>query len=130
MEYRRGRPDEPSHPGTNVCATTGDVLIDRVIKTDDVGVWSAMFKPGACTYWHSHEDGQLFFVSTGRGVVVSRDGHVQEVGAGDIVHSAPGEVHWHGAAPDCFVTYTSVSLGVTSQQEPVTADEYRSAWTT
>ena len=126
--YERGRNDLPAEPGTKVCATTGDVLIDNVLTADGISVNAAMFKPGEHTFWHSHENGQLFMVSSGRGVIVTRAGDAYEVKAGDVVWTPPGEEHWHGAAPDCFVTYTSASLGVTTFAEPVETSEYDRHW--
>ena len=42
MEFRRGRGDDPAEPGTKVCATTDDVLIDNVLREGDVAVNSAI----------------------------------------------------------------------------------------
>ena len=35
---------------------------------------------------------------------------------------------WHGAAPDCFFTYTSISMGSVETHEPVTDEEFSKAW--
>jgi quercetin dioxygenase-like cupin family protein len=48
--------------------------------------------------------------------------------AGDVVYTPPGEEHWHGAAPDCFITYTSVSLGGTVTYDEVPDDQYSATW--
>ena len=40
----------------------------------------------------------------------------------------PGEVHWHGAAPDAFLSHTAVSLGLTSWEEEVDEGHYRDAF--
>ncbi|WP_166874956.1 cupin domain-containing protein [Salinibacterium sp. ZJ450] len=126
--YERGRNSLPAELGTTVCATTGDVLIDNVLTDEGISVNGAMFKPGAHTFWHSHENGQLFTVTSGRGAIVTRDGKAHIVQAGDVVFTPPGEEHWHGAAPECFVTYTSASLGKTSFAEPVEPEEYARHW--
>jgi quercetin dioxygenase-like cupin family protein len=126
--YQRGRNDDPAEPGTKVCATTGDVLIDNLLTAEGISVNGAMFKPGQHTFWHSHENGQLFIAGSGRGIVVNRDGEAHEIKAGDVVYTPAGEEHWHGAAPDCFVTYTSASLGKTSFAEPVESAEYERHW--
>jgi quercetin dioxygenase-like cupin family protein len=128
VKFEPGRTSEPAQPGTQVCATTGDVLIDNMLKEDGVSVNGAMFKPGAHTFWHSHERGQIFFISSGRGMIATQDGHAHEVRSGDVVYAPPGEVHWHGAAPDCFVTYTSISLGATKFGEDVASADYASHW--
>ncbi|MFD4351239.1 cupin domain-containing protein [Nocardia sp. NPDC058518] len=126
--YERGRNDLAAEPGTKVCATTGDVLIDNILTADGISVNGAMFKPGEHTFWHSHERGQLFIVGSGKGIIVTRGGEAYVIKAGDVVFTPPGEEHWHGAAPDCFVTYTSASLGVTSFAEPVEPAEYERHW--
>jgi quercetin dioxygenase-like cupin family protein len=128
VEYRRGRSEDPAEPGENVCATTGDVLIDNVLSEEGIAVNSAMFRPGSHTYWHSHESGQLFMVHSGRGMIAVRDGEAQVVQAGDVVYTPPGEEHWHGAAPDCFVAYTSVSLGTTHLSDDLPTEDYENRW--
>jgi hypothetical protein len=52
--------------------------------------------------------------------------------AGDVVYTAPDEWHWHGAAPDHFMTHLSITEGVGDDERPeanwgdhVTDDEYR-----
>jgi quercetin dioxygenase-like cupin family protein len=35
-------------------------------------------------------------------------GPVEEIRPGDIVWFAPGEKHWHGAAPDCAMTHIAI----------------------
>jgi hypothetical protein len=45
--------------------------------------------------------------------------------AGDTVTSAPGEWHWHGAAPGTFIVHLAVSDGTTEWAEHVTDDEYQ-----
>ena len=128
MQYQRGRSDEPAQPGTKVGSTTGDVLLDKVLSADGIAVNSAMFKPGARTFWHTHDRGQLFIVGSGKGMIATRDGQEQVVQAGDVVYAPPGEEHWHGAAPDCFVSYTAVSLGKSNFIEEVSDEQYSSTW--
>jgi quercetin dioxygenase-like cupin family protein len=57
------------------------------------------FEPGARTAWHTHPLGQTLYVVSGLGRVQSWGGPVREIRAGDVVWFAPGEKHWHGAAP-------------------------------
>jgi quercetin dioxygenase-like cupin family protein len=128
LKFEPGRTSEPAQPGTKVCATTGDVLIDNIMTGEGLSVNGAMFKPGSHTFWHSHEHGQIFLVASGRGMIGVRDGSSHVVRAGDVVYAPPGEEHWHGAAPDSFVTYTSISLGKTSFCEPVADEDYTARW--
>ena len=44
-----------------------------------------------------------------RGLHQSRGGEVEELRAGDIVRAAADEWHWHGAAPDHFMTHLSIT---------------------
>jgi hypothetical protein len=39
--------------------------------------------------------------------------------AGDVVHTAPGEKHWHGASPDSSVIHIAISIGGTEWKERV-----------
>jgi quercetin dioxygenase-like cupin family protein len=116
-------------PGSEVGSTTGDVLLDTVLKGEGIAVNCAVLKPGARTFWHTHERGQLFFISSGKGMIATRDGQAQIVQAGDVVWTPPGEEHWHGAAPDAFVTYTAISLGKSTFNAEVSDDEYAQTWT-
>jgi quercetin dioxygenase-like cupin family protein len=88
------------------------------------------FAPGARTAWHCHPGGQTLYVTEGRGLVQSRGGEIIEVRPGDVIYAPPGEWHWHGAAPDHFMTHiamwevddhgTSATWG-----DHVSDDEYR-----
>jgi quercetin dioxygenase-like cupin family protein len=89
----------------------GDVWIDRLAGGEP---WSRMrvsvvrFAPGARNAWHAHAVGQTLHVIDGIGRVQSRGGEVVEVRAGDTVTTSPGEWHWHGAAPDRFMTHLAM----------------------
>jgi quercetin dioxygenase-like cupin family protein len=128
MKYERGRTDEPPQPGTKVCATNGQVLIDNLLTADGISVNTGMFQPGSHTFWHSHEHGQVFIIGSGKGMIANRDGEARVVQAGDVIYTPPGEEHWHGAAPESFVTYTSISLGKTSFGEDVDEQDYDAHW--
>lgn len=126
---RRGGSGAPAvTPSDNIVDTDGDVLLDNVLVADGVSVNDAMFKPCEHTFWHSHEHGQIFFVKSGRGAVVTRDGTVHVMEPGDVLYTPPNEEHWHGASPDCYVQYTAASLGQTQFAEPVDPGDYKKAW--
>ncbi len=91
---------------------TGDVWIDglaRGAEPSRVRVSAVHFTPSARTAWHSHSVGQTLYVTEGRGLVQSRGGEIIEIRPGDLVRAAGGEWHWHGAAPDHFMTHLSVT---------------------
>jgi quercetin dioxygenase-like cupin family protein len=63
--------------------------------------------------------------------VQSRGGAIEEIRPGDIVFTPPGQWHWHGAAPDHFMTHPSITEAVPGDERPeaewgehVTTDEY------
>jgi quercetin dioxygenase-like cupin family protein len=79
------------------------------------------FAPGAHTAWHRHLNGQTLHILDGRGLAQARGGPVIEVGPGDTIETPPVEWHWHGAAPDHFMTHLALSLDLADGQPgPVT----------
>ena len=97
--------------------------------TPDAGIFRVSFEPGARTNWHSHPEGQILHIVTGTGRVRREGGPLVEVTPGDVVYFAPGERHWHGAAPNSPMVHLAInpaagSGGGTDWQEPVTDREY------
>ena len=114
---------------------TGAVYIDSVAApagSSRVNASSVHFTPGARTAWHTHPNGQTIYVTEGVGLAQQRGGPIEVIRPGDRVFFEPGKEHWHGAAPDRFMTHlamlevddegTSAAWG-----EHVTDDEYRAA---
>jgi quercetin dioxygenase-like cupin family protein len=66
------------------------------------------FTPGARTAWHTHPNGQTIWVTEGVGRAQRRGGPLEEIRPGDRVFFAPGEEHWHGAAPDRFMVHVAM----------------------
>src|SRR5437660_5759709 len=91
---------------------TGDVWFDVITRGEDYArmrVNVVRFAPSARTAWHAHPGGQTLYVTEGRGLVQSRGGAVIEIRPGDVIYTPPGEWHWHGAAPDHFMTHIAMS---------------------
>lgn len=104
---------------------TGTVWADPVLPaTDGTTIYNVFFTPGARTHWHRHEAGQVLHVTAGSGFVCAKGDTPQRLGVGDTVWIAPGEMHWHGAAPGSYLLHLAVSLGTTEWHEPVKDDEY------
>ena len=124
------------HPTTKASADhfVGDAWIDRITDAEPpsrIRVNVVRFAPGARNAWHAHSDGQTLHVTEGIGRVQARGGDVLEIRAGDTIYTAPGEWHWHGAAPDHYMTHLSITEAVPGDQRPeadwgehVTDEEY------
>ena len=69
---------------------------------------SVTFEPGARTAWHTHPLGQTLLVTAGAGRAQRWGGPIEEIRPGDIVWFAPGEKHWHGAAPTTAMTHIAI----------------------
>jgi quercetin dioxygenase-like cupin family protein len=104
---------------------TGSVWADPVLRTEHgVIVNTVFFPPLARTHWHRHEWGQILLVTHGRGYVQVREGEGAWIEPGDVVYFPAGEVHWHGAGPEGFLTHTAISLGETEWLDEVSAADY------
>ena len=69
---------------------------------------SVTFEPGARTAWHTHPLGQTLIVTSGCGRVQRWGGPIEEIRPVDVVWFAPGEKHWHGAAPLTAMTHVAI----------------------
>ncbi len=76
---------------------------------------SVTFEPGARTAWHTHPLGQTLIVTAGCGHAQRWGGPVEEIRPGDVVWFAPGEKHWHGAAPDTAMTHLAIQEHLNGQ---------------
>ena len=114
---------------------TGDVFLDSIVQGKEpsrVRVNAVRFTPAARTAWHSHAVGQTLYVTEGRGRIQARGGEISEIRPGDIISTPSGEWHWHGAAPEHYMTHLSITEGVapdddqpeSSWGDHVTDDEY------
>lgn len=88
-----------------------------------------IFEPVARTVWHTHPLGQILIAVSGIGRFQLDGGPVVALHPGDSVTIAPGEKHWHGAAPDQLFIHTSIqAAGEQGEQaiwmEPVSDEEY------
>ena len=113
----------------------GTVYIDPVATASPpsrLQAASVHFTPGARTAWHTHPFGQTIFVTEGIGRCQHRGGPVQTIRPGDRVYFEPGEDHWHGAAPNRFMTHIAMQEvgedgSPVSWGEHVTDEQYNAA---
>ena len=90
---------------------TGAVYIDQVATPSGASRLSASsvhFTPGARTAWHTHPNGQTIYVTEGIGLAQRRSGPIEVIRPGDRVFFEAGEDHWHGAAPNRFMTHLAM----------------------
>jgi quercetin dioxygenase-like cupin family protein len=101
---------------------TGDVYIDTIgapAEGSRLSASSVHFTPGARTAWHTHPNGQTIWVTEGLGVCQRRGGPIEVIRPGDRVFFEPAEDHWHGAAPNRFMTHLAM-LEVDEAGNPAT----------
>jgi quercetin dioxygenase-like cupin family protein len=122
MDITRTRPPSRKAPAEWF---TGDVFLDEIgagAPPSRLRALSVHFAPGARTAWHTHPYGQNIYVTEGVGLCQRRGGPIEVIRPGDRVFFEPGEEHWHGAAPDRFMTHLAMQE-VDDQGSPVTWGE-------
>ena len=90
---------------------TGAVRMDPLFAAPEparVTGLDVTFEPGARTAWHTHPLGQTLIVTAGCGRVQREGGKIEEIKPGDVVWIAPGEKHWHGAAPTTAMSHFAI----------------------
>ncbi len=114
---------------------TGAVYIDTVATPTEPSRLAAAivhFTPGARTAWHIHPNGQTIYVTEGIGLCQREGGPIEVIRAGDRVFFERGEDHWHGAAPNRFMTHLAMQQvddegNAATWGEHVTDEEYGAA---
>lgn len=113
---------------------TGTVRIDPLFQAPHPALVqgaSVTFEPGARTAWHTHPLGQTLIVTAGRGLAQRWGGPVEEIRPGDVVWFAPGEKHWHGAAPATAMTHIAIQENLNGKVvdwlEKVSDEQYQDA---
>ena len=130
MKFQR-ESESPTKHG-DASKFSGDVwqaeILERV-QPDGLRGLHLAYAPRARSNWHTHEGEQALVVLAGRGLV-KREGEdkARVVQAGDWVHVEPGELHWHGAAPDNVLVHLAVTAsGGTEWGVVVGDDEYEAS---
>jgi quercetin dioxygenase-like cupin family protein len=117
-----------SSPSTRQATNTftGSVYLDSIHTDTTAGIMAAhvTFLPGARTYWHTHERGQVLEVKAGSGWVCDEGEKPRRIRTGDLVVCAPGTTHWHGADDGSMMMHLAVSLGEAKWGEEVGEEEY------
>jgi len=108
MQITRNSPQTAAGPSEWF---TGKVYVDPIATPSGLSRLSASsvhFTPGARTAWHTHPNGQTIYVTEGLGLAQHRGGPIEMIRPGDRVFFEPGEDHWHGAAPNRFMTHLAM----------------------
>ena len=82
-----------------------------VMDGKDLSAARRHFEPGARTWWHSHDNGQLLLVEQGRMRTQKKGGPVRELGVGESEYAGPNVVHWHGAGANEPLVQINVGFG-------------------
>ncbi|MFB9993353.1 cupin domain-containing protein [Deinococcus oregonensis] len=113
---------------------TGTVRIDPLFLSPEPASAAGnavTFEPGARTAWHTHPLGQTLIVLSGAGRVQREGGPIEEIKPGDVVWFAPGEKHWHGAAPTTAMTHIAIQEALDGKGvdwlEQVTDEQYHAS---
>jgi quercetin dioxygenase-like cupin family protein len=111
---------------------TGTVRMDPLVEALDparVAASSVTFEPGSRSAWHTHPLGQTLIVTSGCGRAQRWGGPIEEIRPGDVIWFAPGEKHWHGAAPTTAMTHIAIQERqdgrVVDWLEKVTDEQYQ-----
>ena len=123
--------DQPSRRGP-ADWFTGTVWMDEIpanAEPSRVKCVRVSFEPGARTAWHTHPLGQVLHVLSGSGRVQLEGEPAREIYPGDTVVIAPGERHWHGAAPENTMVHLALQEAnadgsVVAWMEKVTDEQY------
>ena len=126
-EYKSPATDNRSAPARR---KTGAATLAELVKADSIfpfNVVSATLAPGKRLDWHKDPGGQILIFTDGSGYFQERGQPKLLLRKGDIVESAPGVEHWHGAAAEIGTTHiaiTPVNDSGTKWLEKVTDKEY------
>jgi quercetin dioxygenase-like cupin family protein len=111
---------------------TGNIWLSELNVGDatfDPGIAMATYDAGAKLDWHVHPGGQVLLITEGTGYYQERGKPGRIVHKGDVIKSAPGVEHWHGASLGsgfAYIAVTPTQKGKTIWLKPVSDEEYNS----
>lgn len=112
---------------------TGSIWLNELNVGDsafDPSIAVATYGPGAKLDWHIHPGGQVLLITEGTGYYQERGQPARVVHKGDVIKSAAGVEHWHGAVPGstfAYIAVTPTQKGKTIWLEPVSDKDYEGA---
>ncbi len=108
-EYKSTASDSRATPAASkkrVATVAGLSKPDSIFPFEMV---SATFAPGKRLDWHKDPGGQILVITEGTGYYQERGKPKQIFSKGDVIKTAPGIEHWHGAASEIGVTYIAIT---------------------
>ena len=102
------------------------------LSSGQVPMFNVTFEPGCRNNWHIHHadrgGGQTLVCVGGRGYYQEWGKEPVEMTPGSVVNIPEGVKHWHGAAPDSWLSHLALEIpgenGRTEWLEPVSAGDY------
>lgn len=84
------------------------------VSTEQVGIFNVTFEPGCRNNWHVHHasagGGQILICVGGCGYYQEWEKAAQKLYPGDVIHISAGVKHWHGAAPDSWLSHLALEI--------------------
>ena len=90
---------------------TGETVLEEMLFPQVPGgikLTVVRFADGSVTHWHTHPGEQVLYVLEGE-CRVGTETEEMTLRPGDVVHTPPGEKHWHGAAPGTSMMHISIT---------------------
>jgi quercetin dioxygenase-like cupin family protein len=124
------------HPAKGVTSAfggghfTGRVWLDLLLERsgeDGMRMYRVIFEPGSRTHWHTHPGGQALMIVAGTARAGAEGEPTVVAGQGDVIHTPPGQWHWHGAGPDGSMVHVAFNPGPKTEwgdDREVSAEEY------
>ena len=120
--------DVPAKPGPAEWFS-GTVSMETLSNVELIAasVLRVSFAAAARTAWHTHPEGQILVVTSGNGLVATRDWS-RRMSAGDVVEIPAGVEHWHGAGSATPMQHLAVQPdAATDWRARVTDEEHARA---
>lgn len=105
--FGKGEPNPPEYARYFAGRCYVNMLIEPTAQSNCL-VANVTFEPGCRNNWHTHPNGQILFVTDGRGWYQEWEKPARELRSGDIVNIPPHVKHWHGAAKDSWFVHLAV----------------------
>jgi len=108
-EYRSPATDDRKAPAVSKKGAATLVDLNKADIIFPFSMVSATFAPGKKLDWHKDPGGQILVITDGAGYYQERGKPKQVVRRGDVIKSAPGVEHWHGASSEIGVTHIAIT---------------------